>query len=81
MDREDRQKKADLAKGLALDLYEAKIADKSISASEMAVYLKLLSQLGLEGVLPVTSPTTKSNLPSFEDEEGDPIPFPSSKAQ
>lgn len=75
MDREDRRTKADAAKELALDLYEAKIKDKIITASEMAVYLKLLSQLGLEGVAAPAGPK-RPDLPSFEDDEDDgPIRF------
>ncbi len=80
-DRTTLQANADAHRVLALSLYEGKIADKSISASEMGAYMKILQTMGLEApaMNTFTPSLPKSNLPSFEDEEGDHnIPFPSS---
>ncbi len=78
MDRNTLQTNADSSRVLALAMYEEKIQAKTISASEMGAYMKILQTMGLEApAMNAFTPTQqpKSNLPSFEDEEDGPIPF------
>jgi hypothetical protein len=82
VDRNTLQNSADTARINALAMYEEKIAAKTISASEMGAYMKLLQTMGLEApAMQTFQPTAdKTPLPSFEDEDEGPIPHPSSKA-
>jgi hypothetical protein len=64
-------KNAQKAIELAIDLYESKIAEKTISASEMGAYLKLLEKKGWDRELaqPSDNPVV-NNLP-FDADDGD----------
>jgi hypothetical protein len=76
-DRNTLQTNADTARINALAMYEEKIANKTISASEMGAYMKILQTMGLEAPAMNTFQPTKpkSDLPSFADEDEGPIPF------
>lgn len=64
-----------------LELLHKRIKDGSATAAEQANFIKLLSESGYSWHAASEDAPAKSNLPSFEDEEGDVhIPFPSSKA-
>lgn len=57
---------------LGIEMYEAKIKDKTITASEMGVYLKLLDKKGWDRVVstPPARPLT-ADLPVDIEEEGE----------
>ncbi len=48
MDTDERKQKVDDSLLKAMEMYESRIADKSISASEMSIYLKIVQSSGLD---------------------------------